>query len=143
MVEAERKEDDYDFPKEGREKTVERLQKDVARLKSMVQYPEARDQYCRLLNVVSEMQETKAVYDKVLNNREVDFDDDMIDLEAFLDDDTLMQIASYLFNPITVLYTPTLNWIAVLYISWCNQEQGFDLYPSTDSRKLFFRLIYF
>ncbi|KAL0352173.1 UNVERIFIED_CONTAM: Calmodulin-binding transcription activator 3 [Sesamum calycinum] len=59
MVEAERKEDDYDFPKEGREKTVERLQKDVARLKSMVQYPEARDQYCRLLNVVSEMQETK------------------------------------------------------------------------------------
>ncbi|KAL0286661.1 UNVERIFIED_CONTAM: Calmodulin-binding transcription activator 3 [Sesamum calycinum] len=80
------------FPKEGREKTVERLQKDVARLKSMVQYPEARDQYCRLLNVVSEMQETKAVYDKVLNNREVDFDDDMIDLEAFLDDDTLMQI---------------------------------------------------
>ncbi|KAL0291355.1 UNVERIFIED_CONTAM: Calmodulin-binding transcription activator 3, partial [Sesamum radiatum] len=109
MVEAERKEDDYDFSKEGREKTVERLQKDVARLKSMVQYPEARDQYCRLLNVVSEMQETKAVYDKVLNNREVDFDDDMIDLEAFLDDDTLMQIASYLFNPITVLYTPTLN----------------------------------
>ncbi|KAL0293674.1 UNVERIFIED_CONTAM: Calmodulin-binding transcription activator 3 [Sesamum radiatum] len=97
------------FPKEGREKTVERLQKDVVRLKSMVQYPEARDQYCRLLNVVSEMQETKAVYDKVLNNREVDFDDDMIDLEAFLDDDTLMQIASYLFNPITVLYTLTLN----------------------------------
>ncbi|KAL0287185.1 UNVERIFIED_CONTAM: Calmodulin-binding transcription activator 3 [Sesamum calycinum] len=59
-------------------------------------YPEARDQYCRLLNVVSEMQETKAVYEKVLNNREVDFDDDLIDLEAFLDDDTLMQITSYL-----------------------------------------------
>ncbi|KAL0298820.1 UNVERIFIED_CONTAM: Calmodulin-binding transcription activator 3 [Sesamum radiatum] len=36
------------------------------------------------------------VYDKVLNNREVDFDDDLIDLEALLDDDTLMQIASYL-----------------------------------------------
>ncbi|KAL0284880.1 UNVERIFIED_CONTAM: Calmodulin-binding transcription activator 3, partial [Sesamum radiatum] len=35
-----------------------------------------------------------AVYDKVLNNREVDFDDDLIDLEALLDDDTLMKITS-------------------------------------------------
>ncbi|KAK4384026.1 Calmodulin-binding transcription activator 2 [Sesamum angolense] len=61
MVDAERKEDDYDFLKEGREKTVERLQKAAARLKSMFQYAEAPapDQDCRLLNVVSEMQETK------------------------------------------------------------------------------------
>ncbi|XP_011097567.1 calmodulin-binding transcription activator 1-like [Sesamum indicum] len=87
-------EDDYDFLKEGRKQTEERLQKALARVKSMVQYPEARDQYRRLLNVVSEMQETKAVYDKVLNNFEVDYDDDLIDLEALLDDDTLMQTAS-------------------------------------------------
>ncbi|KAL0293881.1 UNVERIFIED_CONTAM: Calmodulin-binding transcription activator 1 [Sesamum calycinum] len=59
MVDAERKEDDYDFLKEGREKTVERLQKAAARLKSMFQYAKAPDQDCRLLNVVSEMQETK------------------------------------------------------------------------------------
>ncbi|KAL0289974.1 UNVERIFIED_CONTAM: Calmodulin-binding transcription activator 3 [Sesamum angustifolium] len=91
MVDAERKEDDYDFLKEGRKQTEERLQKALARVKSMVQYPEARDQYRRLLNVVSEMQETKAVYDKVLNNCEVDYDDDLIDLEALLDDDNLMQ----------------------------------------------------
>ena len=53
------KEDDYDFLKEARKQTEERLQKALARVKSMVQYPEARDQYRRLLNVVTEMQETK------------------------------------------------------------------------------------
>ncbi|CAI9753168.1 unnamed protein product [Fraxinus pennsylvanica] len=78
---TEPKEDDYDFLKEGRKQTEERLQKALARVKSMVQYPEARDQYRRLLNVVSEMQETKAKCDGVLNNPDVDFDD-LIDLEA-------------------------------------------------------------
>ncbi|KAL0387682.1 UNVERIFIED_CONTAM: hypothetical protein Sradi_2650000 [Sesamum radiatum] len=33
----------------------------------------------------------KVVYDKVVNNREVDCDDDLIGLEALLDNDTLMQ----------------------------------------------------
>lgn len=56
------KEDDYDFLKEGRKQTEERLNKALARVKSMVQYPEARDQYRRLLNVVAEMQETKVTY---------------------------------------------------------------------------------
>lgn len=59
MVETEAKEDDYDFLKAGRKQTEERLQKALARVKSMVQYPEARDQYRRLLNVVSEIQEKK------------------------------------------------------------------------------------
>lgn len=58
MQETESK-DEYDFLKEGRKQTEERLQKALDRVKSMVQYPEARDQYRRLLNVVSEMQETK------------------------------------------------------------------------------------
>lgn len=53
------KDDDYDVLKEGRKQTEERLQKALARVKSMVQYPEARDQYHRLLNVVTEIQETK------------------------------------------------------------------------------------
>ncbi|KAJ7956811.1 Calmodulin-binding transcription activator 2 [Quillaja saponaria] len=52
------KEDDYDFLKEGRKQTEERLQKALARVKSMVQYPEARDQYSRLLNVVTNIKET-------------------------------------------------------------------------------------
>ncbi|KAL0293090.1 UNVERIFIED_CONTAM: Calmodulin-binding transcription activator 3 [Sesamum angustifolium] len=87
IVDVERKEDDYDFLKLGREQTEDRLQKVVARLKSMVQYLEARDQYCKWLSCVSEMQETKAVYVKVSNNYEVDCDADLIDLEALLDDD--------------------------------------------------------
>ena len=56
------KEDEYDFLKEGRKQTEERLQKALARVKSMVQYPEARDQYHRLLNVVTEMQENQVFY---------------------------------------------------------------------------------
>ncbi|KAA8530848.1 hypothetical protein F0562_005528 [Nyssa sinensis] len=89
-------EDDYDFLKEGRKQSEERLQKALARVKSMVQYPEARDQYRRLLNVVTEIQETKTVYDTVLNSSEetVDFDEDLIDLEALLDDDTFMTTES-------------------------------------------------
>lgn len=59
MVDAEKREDDYDFLKEGRKQTEKRLQKALARVKSMVQYPEARDQYRRLLNVVSEIEEKK------------------------------------------------------------------------------------
>ncbi|KAI3462072.1 hypothetical protein Pfo_018735 [Paulownia fortunei] len=95
MLDTETKEDDYDFLKEGRKQTEERLEKALARVKSMVQYPEARDQYRRLLNVVSEMQETKAEYDKVLNNPEVDFGDELIDFEALLEeDDTFMPTAS-------------------------------------------------
>ncbi|XP_027078238.1 calmodulin-binding transcription activator 3-like [Coffea arabica] len=86
------KEDDYDFLKEGRKQTENQLQKALARVKSMVQYPEARDQYRRLLNVVSDMQETKAVYDRALDNSDeaADFDEDLIDLDALLDDDPLM-----------------------------------------------------
>lgn len=52
-------EDDYDFLKEGRKQTEKRLEKALDRVKSMVQYPEARDQYHRLLNVVTEIQENQ------------------------------------------------------------------------------------
>ncbi|KAJ1398660.1 P-loop containing nucleoside triphosphate hydrolase, partial [Sesbania bispinosa] len=52
-------EDDYDFLREGRKQTEKRLEKALARVKSMVQYPEARDQYHRLLNVVTEIQENQ------------------------------------------------------------------------------------
>ncbi|CAM8934064.1 unnamed protein product [Rhodiola kirilowii] len=85
-------EDDDDFLKKGRKQTEERLQKALARVKSMVQYPEARDQYRRLLNVVSEIQETKVVYDRALNNMTdgmADFDDDLIDLEALFEADEM------------------------------------------------------
>ncbi|XP_042481832.1 calmodulin-binding transcription activator 1-like isoform X2 [Macadamia integrifolia] len=89
------KEDDYDFLKEGRKQTEERLQKALDRVKSMVQYPEARDQYRRLLTVVTEFQETKVANYSVLNSSEEagDGDVDLIELEALLDDDTFMPTA--------------------------------------------------
>lgn len=55
------KEDDYDFLKEGRRQTEERLQKALTRVKSMAQYPEGRDQYRRLLTVVQKCRETKVL----------------------------------------------------------------------------------
>lgn len=56
------KDDDYDFLKEGRKQSEERMQKALARVKSMVQYPEARNQYRRLLNVVTEIQDSKVIH---------------------------------------------------------------------------------
>lgn len=53
------KEDDYDFLKEGRKQTEERLQKALTRVTSMVQYPGGRDQYRRLLTVVEGIREPK------------------------------------------------------------------------------------
>ncbi|KAL6220090.1 hypothetical protein ACLB2K_007847 [Fragaria x ananassa] len=86
------KDDDDDVLKEGRKQTEERMQKALARVKSMAQYPEARDQYCRLLNVVTEIQETK-----VLDNSEgtsAYMDDDLIDIEALFGDDIFMPTAA-------------------------------------------------
>ncbi|XP_068636574.1 calmodulin-binding transcription activator 3-like isoform X2 [Aristolochia californica] len=84
-------EDDYDFLQEGRKQTEARLEKALARVRSMVQYPEARDQYRRLLNVVSEIQETR-VY--VNDSMEAAEGDDRLDLETLLEDDTLMPTAN-------------------------------------------------
>ncbi|XP_075654280.1 calmodulin-binding transcription activator 3-like isoform X2 [Castanea sativa] len=88
-------EDDYDFLKEGRKQTEQRLQKALARVKSMAQYPDARDQYRRLLNVVTDIQGSKVVGDGVPRSSEetADYNDEMIDFDAFLEDDTYMSSA--------------------------------------------------
>ncbi|KAH0865850.1 hypothetical protein HID58_083061 [Brassica napus] len=100
MQDGTEREEDDDFFKQGRKQTEERLQKALARVKSMAQYPEARDQYRRLLNVVNDIQESKV--EKALENSEeaTCFDDDLIDIEALLaDDDTLMlPMSSTLWN---------------------------------------------
>jgi hypothetical protein len=54
-----KEDDDYDFLKEGRKQSEEKFQKALSRVKSMVQYPEARAQYRRLLNVVDDFRQTK------------------------------------------------------------------------------------
>ncbi|XVF61622.1 hypothetical protein PTKIN_Ptkin08bG0145500 [Pterospermum kingtungense] len=89
------KEDDDDFLKKGRKQTEERLQKALARVKSMAHNPAGRDQYRRMKNVVTEIQETKVMYDKVLSyaGETTDLDEDLIDLQKLLDDDTFMHTA--------------------------------------------------
>ncbi|KAK7399555.1 hypothetical protein VNO78_10740 [Psophocarpus tetragonolobus] len=86
-------EDDYDFLKEGRKQTEQRLQKALARVKSMVQYPEARDQYHRLLNVVTEIQENQVKLESSFNNSDEPKEfGNLTDLE--LDEDILMPTAT-------------------------------------------------
>ncbi|GKV23418.1 hypothetical protein SLEP1_g33150 [Rubroshorea leprosula] len=84
MHEESSKDDDYDFLKEGRKQTEERMQKALARVKSMVQYPEGRDQYRRLLHVATEIQE------KRLHAPDPSGFDELLDIEALLDDDSFM-----------------------------------------------------
>ncbi|KAE8704926.1 Calmodulin-binding transcription activator 3 [Hibiscus syriacus] len=88
------KEDDYDFLKKGRKQTEERLQKALARVKSMAHNPAGRDQYSRMKNVVTEIQE-KVMCNKILNfaGEATDLDEDLIDLEKLLDNDTFMHTA--------------------------------------------------
>ncbi|XP_039018246.1 calmodulin-binding transcription activator 2-like [Hibiscus syriacus] len=91
------KEDDYDFLKEGRKQTEERLQKALTRVKSMAQNPEGRGQYRRLLTLVQGIRETQNC-NMVLSSTEVgdsegDGDEDLIDIGSLLDDETFMSIA--------------------------------------------------
>ncbi|XP_042473029.1 calmodulin-binding transcription activator 1-like isoform X2 [Zingiber officinale] len=83
--------DDYDFLQEGRKQTEVRMQRALARVKSMVQYPEAREQYQRLLAVVTELQESKAMQESMINEaEEVVADDFMLELEELWDGDMLL-----------------------------------------------------
>ncbi|XP_048232625.1 calmodulin-binding transcription activator 3 isoform X2 [Ricinus communis] len=88
------KEEDDDFFKEGRKQTEARSQIALARVKSMHQNREARDQYCRLLNVVTEIQETKVVHSHINNSEAMAEINDLIDFEALLNEDTFMDTAS-------------------------------------------------
>ncbi|XP_027348728.1 calmodulin-binding transcription activator 2 isoform X3 [Abrus precatorius] len=88
------KEDDYDFLKEGRKQSEARFQKALSRVKSMVQYPEARAQYRRLLNVVEDFRETKGGNLNLVNSEEtVDGVEDLIDIDMLLDDENFLPIA--------------------------------------------------
>ncbi|KAG8368676.1 hypothetical protein BUALT_Bualt15G0070500 [Buddleja alternifolia] len=86
-------EDDYDFLKEGRKQTEVRMQKALARVKSMAQYPEARAQYRRLLTAAEGSRETKDASDIIPDHMDdVYSGDDLIDVESLWDDDTFMSL---------------------------------------------------
>ncbi|XP_078164886.1 calmodulin-binding transcription activator 3-like isoform X5 [Carex rostrata] len=90
------KEDDDDFLREGRRQTEVRLEKALARVKSMVQYPEARDQYSRLLTVVTKLQESQrfvncqAIQETTLKESEEadEVGDFMVEFRELWEDDT-------------------------------------------------------
>lgn len=78
-------EDEFDFLQEGRRQTEARLEKALARVKSMVQYPEARDQYKRLLNVVEELEDSNFMHVEASNEMvDRDVEDLMLELEGLL-----------------------------------------------------------
>ncbi|KAI3448258.1 hypothetical protein Pfo_004923 [Paulownia fortunei] len=88
-------EDDYDYLKEGRKQNEERMQKALARVKSMTQYPEARAQYRRLLTAAEGFRENKDASDVIPDNIEdmVYPEEELIDVASLLDDDTFMSLA--------------------------------------------------
>ncbi|XP_027774283.1 calmodulin-binding transcription activator 2 isoform X9 [Solanum pennellii] len=89
-------EDDYDFLKEGRKQTEVRMQKALARVKSMTQYSEGRAQYRRLLTAAEGLREVKQ--DGPIQIPEIPEDtiypeEELFDVDSLLDDDTFMSIA--------------------------------------------------
>lgn len=56
-------EDEYDFLHDGRRQAEARMQRSLARVHSMSQYPEAREQYHRLTTCVAEMKQPMVWYE--------------------------------------------------------------------------------
>ncbi|KAL6657568.1 hypothetical protein ACP70R_005348 [Stipagrostis hirtigluma subsp. patula] len=68
QIQPAKVEDEYDFLKDGRKQAEGRLQRALARVHSMTQYPEAREQYRRLQTCVTELQESQAMQDRMLSD---------------------------------------------------------------------------
>ncbi|KAL3620936.1 hypothetical protein CASFOL_035848 [Castilleja foliolosa] len=88
-------EDDYDVLKEGRKQTEERMQKALARVKSMTQYPEARAQYRRLLTAAKDFREPKDEASGMITgsiDETLYPEEELLDIESLLDDDTFMSL---------------------------------------------------
>ncbi|KAL9272396.1 Calmodulin-binding transcription activator 3-like protein [Drosera capensis] len=95
--------DDYDFLKEGRKQSEVRYEKALVRVKSMVQDPEARNQYRRVLTALEDhrnKQEQVPRSGLSTEGARASFDEeDMIDVDALLgdtlldDDDAFMSFA--------------------------------------------------
>ena len=63
QIQPAKAEDEYDFLHDGRRQAEARLQRALARVHSMSQYPEAREQYHRLTTCVAEMKQSRVWYD--------------------------------------------------------------------------------
>ncbi|KAL3617274.1 hypothetical protein CASFOL_038819 [Castilleja foliolosa] len=88
-------EDDYDYLKKGRKQAEERMHKALARVKSMTHYPEGRAQYRRLLTAAKDFREPKEETSEMITSSidEILYqEDDLLDIESLLDDDTFMSL---------------------------------------------------
>ncbi|KAJ8775354.1 hypothetical protein K2173_020358 [Erythroxylum novogranatense] len=87
------KENEYDFLQEGRKQSEQRTQKALNRVVSMFHHPDGRAQYRRLLTVAEKFRESES--SDVVDNPEepADGDEELIDIDSLLDDDTFMSIA--------------------------------------------------
>ncbi|KAL6856241.1 hypothetical protein ACP4OV_019043 [Aristida adscensionis] len=97
QIQPAKVEDEYDFLKDGRKQAEGRLERALARVHSMTQYPEARDQYHRLQTCVTELQESQAKQDRMINDSAAaDGGDFMSELEDLcqLDGDVPMSTIS-------------------------------------------------
>ncbi|XP_066379134.1 calmodulin-binding transcription activator 3-like isoform X2 [Miscanthus floridulus] len=76
--------DEYDFLHDGRRQAEARLQRALARVRSMSQYPEAREQYNRLTTCVAEMKQSRMMQDEMLSEAAGGADDFMAGLEDLI-----------------------------------------------------------
>ncbi|XP_021316766.1 calmodulin-binding transcription activator 3 isoform X3 [Sorghum bicolor] len=67
QIQPAKAEDEYDFLHDGRRQAEARLQRALARVHSMSQYPEAREQYHRLTTCVAEMKQSRMMQDEMLS----------------------------------------------------------------------------
>ncbi|XP_062211443.1 calmodulin-binding transcription activator 3-like isoform X2 [Phragmites australis] len=66
QIQPAKAEDEYDFLHDGRRQAEAKLQRALARVHSMSQYPEAREQYHRLTTCVAEMKQARWANDNML-----------------------------------------------------------------------------
>ncbi|KAK3151792.1 hypothetical protein QOZ80_3AG0250610 [Eleusine coracana subsp. coracana] len=85
QIQPAKAEDEYDFLHDGRKQAEARFQRALARVHSMSQYPEAREQYHRLTTCVAEMKQSRMMQDEMLNEAaNGDGKDFMIGLEDLI-----------------------------------------------------------
>jgi len=93
-IQPAKAEDEYDFLQDGKRQAEARLQRALARVHSMAQYPEAREQYQRLTTCVAEMQQSRVMQDEMLSEAAItDGTDFMAGLEDLIGrDDAQMPV---------------------------------------------------
>ncbi|KAL6650053.1 hypothetical protein ACP70R_014277 [Stipagrostis hirtigluma subsp. patula] len=84
QIQPAKPEDEYDYLHDGRKQAEARLQRALARVHSMSQYPEAREQYHRLTTCVAEMKQTRMMQDEMLEAAGADGNDFMTGLEDLI-----------------------------------------------------------